>query len=364
MRESLRSQVIASGYLAGWKLVRALPQPVAKALFNAGADIASKRGRGMPQLRKNLARVVGQRNVTDELVRNSVRSYARYWMEAFRLPSLVDSSDDLAQTMRVLNRHVEGKQHLMASVEAGNGVILVLPHSGNWDMAGVYLVNTAGSFTTVAERLKPEKLYEAFVDFREHLGFEVLPLTGGASRPFDVLQDRLRQGNTICLLGERDLRTSGMEVEFFGETTRMPVGAVRLAQETGAALHVVHCWFEDDGWGNSISPPIKVNERSTAEILQEVATTMETGIKAHPEDWHMLQPLWISDLDPKRYARTLEREQKDQAAREAQIAQAAPDQVTERQPASGSHNQPSVDRSAGDNSDHADSTRGNEGGES
>lgn len=307
MLASLRAQAAAYGYLAGWKIVRALPGPVATYLFNFGADLASKRGKGMPQLRKNLARVVGEDRVTDELVRKSMRSYARYWMEAFRLPALVDSRKDLAATMEILERHVQGKEHLMASVQAGKGVILVLPHSGNWDMAGVYLVNTAGSFTTVAERLQPESLYQAFVDFREHLGFEVLPLTGGAQRPFDVLRERLKQGKTICLLGERDLKASGMEVDFFGETTRMPVGAVRLAQETGAALHVVHCWFEPGGWGNSISPAIQVENRSTSEILQEVAQTMQQNIQAHPEDWHMLQPLWIKDLDPKRYARTLEK---------------------------------------------------------
>lgn len=283
----------AAGYLAGWAVVRKLPVSMARVLFNWGADRVSRNGQGMNMLRKNLTRVVGPANVTRRLVRDSVRSYARYWREAFRLPSL---AGDPALLDR-LTEGVVGREAFDASVESGRGVILTLPHSGNWDMAGMWLVNNYGQFTTVAERVKPEVLFEAFVDFRESLGFEVLALTGGEQPPYERLKEVLNQGGIICLLGERDVKQTGVEVDFFGEKTTMPAGSAQLAMETGAALHVVHSWFYEDeqgpGWGLSASDEVDVT--TLAETQQRIADLFAANIAAHPADWHMLQPQWTAD---------------------------------------------------------------------
>lgn len=278
----------ALGYLAGWKLVRHLPDQLAEPLFNLGADYASGHGRGMEMLRRNLTRVVGAENVTAELVRDSVRSYARYWREAFRLPAIKDDPDLDAR----LTRGFVGLEHLDASHSSGRGVVLTLPHSGNWDMAGMFVVRRYGAITTVAERLKPEVLYDAFVDYRESLGFEVLAHAGGTP-PYPRLREVLQEGGIVALLGERDLRRRGVEVDFFGERTTMPAGAARLALDTGAALHVAHCWFTGDGWGMSVSEEIEVDTPENS--VQRVADRFAANIAEHPADWHMLQPLWPAD---------------------------------------------------------------------
>lgn len=304
MRDRVDFDPAAAGYLAGWAVVRRLPGPMARTLFRFGADRVSDDGRGMDQLRRNLARVVGTENVTRDLVRDSVRSYARYWREAFRLPSM---TRDAVLNAR-LDESIVGWDAFQASVNSGRGVILTLPHSGNWDMAGVYLVKHYGQFTTVAERVRPEVLFRAFVDYRESLGFEVLALTGGQP-PFPRLREVLAEGGVICLLGERDLKQSGVEVEFFGETTTMPAGPARLALQTGAALHVVHCWFTDgpegEGWGFSVSDEVEVDELAPA--VQRVADLFAANIAAHPEDWHMLQPQWTADVEERRARREVER---------------------------------------------------------
>ena len=105
---------------------------------------------------------------------------------------------------------LNGRHHFDAALEGGKGAIMALPHSGNWDMAGVWLVQHYGTFTTVAERLKPESLYRRFVDYRESLGFEIVPLTGGERPPFEVLADRLRENRFVCLMAERDLTRRGV----------------------------------------------------------------------------------------------------------------------------------------------------------
>ena len=296
-----REDLAAAGYLAGWKVVRRLPEPVARTLFRWGADWASNNGRGMDGLRQNLARVVGPENVTRALVRGSVRSYMRYWMEAFRLPAI---HSDARLHERLLSG-LEGLEHFDASAESGRGTILALPHSGNWDMAGVFLVGHYGQFTTVAERLKPAVLFDAFVNYRETLGFEVLPLTGGDASPFKRLKEVLEAGGVVCLLAERDLTRSGISVDFMGEEANMAAGPAQLALETGAALHVVHSWFEGAGWGLSVSPEIEVT--NLQETTQRMADGFADNIRRHPEDWHMLQPQWNVDIERRRQARAAQK---------------------------------------------------------
>ena len=296
-------------YAAGWMAVRAMPEFAARNVFDAGARYAARNG-GPQQLRKNLARVIGvpPNEVPAELMRASLASYARYWREAFRLPTM-----DLPKLARELAAGVLGEDHVQAALAAGRGAVLALPHSGNWDMAGVWLAHTHGTFTTVAERLEPESLYRRFIAFREGLGFEVLPHAGGEGTPFrppfEVLCERLRDNKLVCLMAERDLTRTGVEVEFFGETTRMPAGPAKLAITTGAALLPAHCWFEDSedrGWGVSIGPALDCTSGDVHAVTQALADHFAKNIAAHPEDWHMMQPQWLTDLSQAKQARLKE----------------------------------------------------------
>ncbi|WP_420099105.1 phosphatidylinositol mannoside acyltransferase [Corynebacterium sp.] len=289
----------AFGYRTGWALTRRLPEPVADRLFTWVADRVSHDGRGPEQLRANLGRVVGDSNVTRDLVRDAMRSYMRYWREAFQLPGM--AGPELAARIHQ-GFDAEDVARLDAAIARGQGVVLSLPHSGNWDMAGVWLVDHFGQFATVAERLKPESLFEAFVDYRESLGFEVLALSGGEAPPFDRLRDVLAGGGIVCLLGERDLSGRGVEVSFFGERTSMPAGAARLAQETGASLMVYHSSFVDGGWRSSFSEELDTDVPLAA-VVQQQADIYARNISAAPVDWHMLQPLWFSDLSSSRRRR-------------------------------------------------------------
>ncbi|WP_416362195.1 phosphatidylinositol mannoside acyltransferase [Mycobacterium sp.] len=289
-------------YATGWRLVRAMPEFAARNAFDTGARYAARNG-GPQQLRKNLARVIGvpPAEVPDSLMRASVASYARYWREAFRLPTM-----DHGTLAARINETFLGAENIDAALAAGRGVIMALPHSGNWDMAGVWLVQYYGTFTTVAERLRPESLYKRFIDYRESLGFEVAPLSGGERPPFEVLGERLRDNRAVCLMAERDLTRTGVQVEFFGEPTRMPAGPAKLAIATGAALLPAHCWYEDDAWPVSIHPPLDCSSGDVGAITQALADQFAQNIAAHPADWHMMQPQWLADLSEARQARLRE----------------------------------------------------------
>ncbi|MEV4478154.1 phosphatidylinositol mannoside acyltransferase [Micromonospora coxensis] len=287
------------GYVAGWRVVRALPRPVVAAAFRAGADRAHRAGGGgTARLRANLRRVVGPdlpEAELDDLVRRGLRSYARYWMEAFRLPAL-----SRAEILAGFRLAPAGVDQLSADVASGRGAVVALPHAGNWDAAGAWVAATGWPITTVAERLKPEGLYERFLAFRQGLGMEILPTHGGPRPAFDVLVDRLRTGTVVPLLADRDLSSRGIEVDFFGGRTRMPAGPALLALRTGAPLYVASMWYEPDAACASISGPLPLPDPDSAPldarvrtVTQRIADGLAAGIARHPEDWHMLQRMWL-----------------------------------------------------------------------
>ncbi|WP_375490331.1 phosphatidylinositol mannoside acyltransferase [uncultured Jatrophihabitans sp.] len=299
----MRDRAVGAGYAAGWGLVKSLPAGMSARAFRAAADMATVRnGRGTQQLRANLRRVVGPQASEvemDALTGDALRSYSRYWLETFRLENM-----DHAAVAASFDRNSTGIEHVAAGLERGKGVVLALPHSGNWDASGIWFVAHYGPFTTVAERLKPESVFDRFVAYRESLGMEVIALTGGDRPPTQVLAERLRQNRVVCLLADRDLSRNGIEVDFFGEPTRMPGGPAMLAAMTGAALHAVHSYFPGPGeWAHDFSPPIELPGARLREQVragtQAMADLFAAGIARRPADWHMLQRLWLADLPPR-----------------------------------------------------------------
>lgn len=295
----LRGRLTDTAYAVGWSVVKRLPEPVAVRLGRTIADLAWKRrGERVRRLESNYARVVPDATPERlaELSRAGMRSYLRYWMESFRLPAW---SPERVKT----GFDAKDEHHLTDGLASDRGVIIALPHLGNWDLAGAWVTTKLETpFTTVAERLKPETLYDRFVAYRESLGMEVLPHSGGTA--FATLARRLRDGGLVCLVADRDLSASGVEVKFFGDTARMPAGPALLAQQTGALLLPVTLWYDDSPvMRGRIHPPIEVPEtgtraEKTSVMTQALADAFATGIADHPEDWHMLQRLWVADLDP------------------------------------------------------------------
>ncbi|WP_020519940.1 phosphatidylinositol mannoside acyltransferase [Catelliglobosispora koreensis] len=289
----MKDQLQTWGYAAGWRLIRMLPQSAASALFRKGADrAAAKRGPGVQRLARNLSCVLGE-PASDELVRQAMRSYARYWLEAFRLPN--QSKAQLREGFRLHDVELLHKAH-----EAGTGAIVALPHAGNWDAAGAMVTAQGLPLTTVAERLRPESLYLRFLAFRQSLGMNVVPLTGGQP-PLDALAKALTEGaHIVPLLADRDLSARGVEVNFFGGRTRMPAGPALLAIRTGAPLFVVNMWYEPELPCGQVIGPLDVPQDGPLDVrvkklTQAVADELARGIAANPADWHMLQKLWLTE---------------------------------------------------------------------
>jgi KDO2-lipid IV(A) lauroyltransferase len=285
----VKDNLSAYAYFAGWRIVRWLPERTAYRLAYAVADFLTKRnGKNVARLRSNLQRT--QPNMTeldlDLLVFNAMRSYMRYWCDTFRFPDW--STQRVRETVTVKNEHL-----LLDAIAAKTGVIVCLPHAGNWDHAGAYFCAKGIHLVTVAEHLKPEKLFLKFLSYRQAMGMEVLPLDG---RVLGTLAQRLRQGALVALVADRDLSRSGIDVTFFGGPARMPAGPALLAMKTSAPLITAFVSYTDSGihidFNEVAIPNSGSDEDRVLEVVQIMAKQFEDGISEHPQDWHMLQRIW------------------------------------------------------------------------
>jgi len=285
----VKDNLAAYAYFAGWRLVRWLPEKTAYRLAYWVADFLTKRnGKSVSRLRSNLSRT--QPNISsaqlDTLVSKAMRSYMRYWCDTFRFPDW--SAQRVSATVSVTNEHL-----LLDAIAAKTGVIVSLPHAGNWDHAGAYFCAKGINLVTVAERLKPEKLFLKFLEYRQAMGMEVLPLDG---KVMGTLAQRLGQGALVALVADRDLSRSGIAVEFFGGSSRMPAGPALLTIKSKAPLITAFVSYTESGihidFNEVLIPSTGSDDERVHQIVQTTAQHFEAGISKHPEDWHMLQRIW------------------------------------------------------------------------
>ncbi len=291
-------QLVYYAYVGFSALARALPEKwaygLARMLGDATAGFARKQ---RVVVEKNLQRTTGVAPGSaemDALVREAYRSYARYWLETFRL---VREGPDF-----FLDRFIGlGDENLEAVRARGKGAIVVVGHLGNWDAGGAWIGATGRRLVTVAEPLRPRRMFEFFADHRAALGMTIYPAEKGVTTR---LIEELETGAVVALLGDRDLKGTGVEIDFFGEPATFPVGAASMALKTNVPLlfaGIRSLTFEDGrrGWETEISEPIELPEERTdssvRDLTAEAVRRLEDYIRRHPTEWHVFQPFWLAD---------------------------------------------------------------------
>jgi len=298
----LRERANLACYRCGWFLVRLLPGRLAYRGFDFLAELSLRcGGKGVQRMRSNYATVRPELTPRqlDALVRAGMRSYLRYWCEAFRLPDR--SVDDLIAGITVV-----GDEPVRSALESGRSAVVFLGHLGNWDVAGAWSTTQLAPVTTVAERLKPQELFDEFLAFRERLGMRIIPLTRG-SDVFRELTAACRSGALVALLADRDLTNGGIEVDFCGQRARMAVGPAALALNTDAVLFpcVVHYAPRPQGRGwrtvvqfhDAVPVPAYGTSRQKIQAMTQTCADVLTGaVREHTDDWHMMQRVFAKDL--------------------------------------------------------------------
>jgi KDO2-lipid IV(A) lauroyltransferase len=288
---------VLAGYQAGSFLARSLPPPLTALLARgAGTSLAHLQRDRRAMVARHMRRVLGPdapAAAVDHAVDGAFTSYAAYWLESFRLPSL--SPAVVAAGLRT-----EGvDSHVLDGLAAGRGVILALPHLGGWEWAGRWVADEGHPITVVVEPLQPPELFSWFAELRASLGMTVVPL--GPAAGSAVLR-ALRANEVVCLLSDRDLGGGGVPVTFFGETTRLPAGPALLSIRTGAPVLPTAVYFTGapDGHFGLVRPPMVVTQSGdrradVARFTQALAVELEALIRRAPEQWHLFQPNWPSD---------------------------------------------------------------------
>jgi KDO2-lipid IV(A) lauroyltransferase len=294
-RESRSDAFTVGSYKLASLLAQATPGPLAYATarvlgFTASASLQSRRA----IIEHHIKRVRPDYSPTQvrRAVQGAFDSYARYYVESFRLPTLPAKVVDATFTL-------DGFEAVTEGLKLGNGVILALPHLGGWEWAGRWLCDQGTTVTVVVEPLQPPELFEWFVSLRTKLGMNVVPLGPNVA---SVVLKALRNNEVVCLLCDRDLQGGGIPVNFFGEETTLPGGPVTLSLRTGAPLIAVGVYFTDkyNGHHAIVRPPLVIERTGrlrddVAAGTQMLASELEYLIRRAPEQWHMFQPNWPSD---------------------------------------------------------------------
>lgn len=292
--EGLRLRGTAAAWNVGWEITRRVPEPVAHATAAALARLAYRvAGRTRRQLTRNLARIVDAGEL-DRTVRAAFRSYARYWVEAFRAADLDAGDLDRRTTTHGF------RQHLDPVLDEGRGAVILLAHHGSWDVCAQWGETHGYHLAVVAEVLRPRALFEKFVRLRETVGLEVVPLRRGENL-VTRLEEVLAANHLVGLLAERDLTGKGPVVRLFGEDARIPAGPVVLSRRTGAPI-LPATMLQRPGrrWHIEVLPPIRADALDFDEAARQVARGLEAIIRLDPAQWHAVQPVWLADVPPHR----------------------------------------------------------------
>jgi KDO2-lipid IV(A) lauroyltransferase len=280
-------------YLFAWKLIALLPEKSAYKLADYVSDrIYKKNGKGIKRLRGNYGRVMPEYSSQklEELTKLGMRSYLRYWFDTFRLSKW--SKNRIISTTQVIRENL-----LRDPIQSKQGCIVALPHAGNWDHAAAYFCSTGITLTAVVEKLKPEAIFKKFLAYRESIGIEAI---SHKEKTIPILTERLQAGKLIALVADRDMSRNGIEVNFFGKTSKMPSGPAILAIKTGAPLITAYVRYTPGGieiiFDETLKPTNSGSEEEQIKIItQSMADNFAKRIKENPVDWHMLQRIWIDE---------------------------------------------------------------------
>lgn len=293
MSESWRERLVYHAYRTAQRLAVSMDERSGRKLFDRLGALAYRTADGVKgTVAQNLSRVLGSTPGSAEVqaaTREAFRSYARYWFDTFHIRSV--PAEELAKRMQST-----GREHLDRAMEAGRGGLMALPHLGNWDVAGHWVALSGYRVTAVAEELKPRRLYRLFERHRNEMGLGIVPLSD-TRRAGEELVRRIGQNELIALVADRDLKGTGVKVEMFGATRRMPAGPALLSLATGSPLMPCAPYDTEDGWALVIWPPLTIERtgdmrRDVAELTRKLAREFERAIEAAPAQWHMFQPAW------------------------------------------------------------------------
>jgi KDO2-lipid IV(A) lauroyltransferase len=237
---------------------------------------------------ERVRRAAGDPRALERLLRSAFRHAARYYVEVARTPTMGPQTvrqQLLIETPDVVDRAFSSERP----------VIFVGLHFGAIELPALLLAQRSGRAATVPmETIDDPELQRYFVRSRGRVGLRIVGLKEAARE----LLAALRRGESVGLVGDRDITGGGHLVPFFGAPAPLPLGPARLAIETGAPIYVAA--VRRAGTGQYRGKLVELaaiaagtrRERLNS-MLEALATTFESIVADAPDQWwSIFFPIW------------------------------------------------------------------------
>jgi KDO2-lipid IV(A) lauroyltransferase len=179
-------------------------------------------------------------------------------------------------------------------VRHGKGVILASMHFGNTELLmQVPALFDAWQFALLVEKMADSRIYEIVSRIRASQGMSMIAV----DEPLKIIRF-LKQQGVIGIAVDRDVTGSGIVVNFFGKPARIPDGAVRLAQRTGALIVPAYGWRAQQRQTHiQVLPPLQLTRtddptHDTLVNTRKLVEVFEPIVKTHAGQWMAFHPIF------------------------------------------------------------------------
>ena len=282
---------------------RNLPRPL---MHRGGRALAAVYYRLRPKYlraaRRNLAVILGEpedsprvRALAFEMVASHFRAWVDFLHFATRPP------EEAAR----LVEGVVGYSRIVQARLAGQGVLLLTAHLGNWEVGGLMLARVNQPIHVV---LVPDIFPGVERERRrlhERLGVAEIRVDRSFVPTLSVLRV-LGENGIVAMQGDRDFDNTGIAIPFFGREAYFPRGPLRVAMASGAVvLPAFIVGLPDGRYRAIVEEPLAVVSEGDRDAalrtnLAAYVALLERYVRAFPEQWYCFYPFWD---DPSRKGR-------------------------------------------------------------
>ena len=189
---------------------------------------------------------------------------------------------------------VVDEEHLKRAYERGKGVICLIPHLSSWEFSAITPPMLGYPTSGASQSMKIKVFQWLMTKFRERRGMKNITRVGS----YEKLIETLQNGECLILMIDQDTKVKSAFVDFMGKQAYTPLGASRLALETGAAVvPMVMTRKADDNYRFIIYPELPIVETGNLEAdlvenTQRQTKIIEEMVREFPTQWVWMHERW------------------------------------------------------------------------
>lgn len=179
----------------------------------------------------------------------------------------------------------------------GQGVLLLTPHLGNWEIGAPLLIERGVQLLVVTQAEPGQDLTELRRRSRTRWGIETLVIGRDAFAFVEIIK-RLQDGATVAMLIDRPPAPSAVEVSLCGRPFLASVAPAELARASGCALLGIYLIERTEGYAAHVLPEFRYDRQALGDRVErrrltgEIMAAFEPVIRQHADQWYHFVPVW------------------------------------------------------------------------